>query len=76
MKKYITESGSVYQVDEQNKLVRRLSGNKNPTPRQGIDGEWKEYYELHVDKIMAIQWNDKGQCTFTSRIVKEVKEDN
>lgn len=41
--KFITESGSTYEVDEENKRVRRLAGKADPTPRQGKDGEWKSY---------------------------------
>lgn len=41
-----TESGSIYEVDRKNKRVRRMTGEKNPTPKMGKDGEWKVYAEL------------------------------
>lgn len=44
-----TESGSVYEVDRNHKRVRRLAGERNPTPRTGIDGEWKAYADIQPD---------------------------
>lgn len=38
-----TASGSVYELDESQKRIRRVSGKEPPTPRQGPDGEWREY---------------------------------
>ena len=35
---------STYEVDTEKKLVRRMEGVFSPTPRQGEDGEWKEYH--------------------------------
>jgi hypothetical protein len=44
-----TETGSIYEVDRKNKRVRRLTGEKNPTPRMGKDGEWKTYHDIQPD---------------------------
>lgn len=41
--KFITLSGSLYQVDTVNKKIRRLNGKNDPTPRQGEDGVFKSY---------------------------------
>lgn len=41
--KFVTLSGSVYQVDTVNKKIRRLNGTADPTPRQGEDGVFKSY---------------------------------
>jgi hypothetical protein len=41
--KFITRSGSLYQIDVANKKIRRLEGKANATPHQGADGEWKSY---------------------------------
>lgn len=41
--KFETLSGSLYEVDDENRMVRRLIGVKDPTPRQGEDGEWKRF---------------------------------
>ena len=40
---------SVYEVDTQNKRVRRMSGKDNPTPRQGADGAWRAYASIFPD---------------------------
>lgn len=41
-----TESGSIYEVDRKNRRVRRLTGERNPTPKVGKDGEWKAYADI------------------------------
>lgn len=60
---FYTVSGSAYEVDSVNKRIRRLSGKANPTPRQGKDGEWRNYAELHpaplkVGESALIVWGD------------------
>jgi hypothetical protein len=53
-----TETGSLYEFDTEGKRVRRLSGVKNPTPRQGADGVWKlnmEVAELSNGRLL-IAW--------------------
>lgn len=47
--KFETASGSLYEVDDINKKIRRLIGIKDPTPRQGIDGQWRGYKELALE---------------------------
>jgi hypothetical protein len=70
-----TESGSSYELDPANKKIRRLSGGLNPTPRQGPDGEWKEYHSISIptfDEELTIVWRMEGsiaKATLTSRIV-------
>lgn len=57
--KFETASGSLYEVDEENKRVRRLIGVQDPTPRQGSDGEWREYLdrtEIVVGQIALFVW--------------------
>jgi hypothetical protein len=44
-----TESGSVYELDQVNKRVRRLSGVRAATARQGADGAWRQYDQLGPD---------------------------
>lgn len=41
-----TQSNSVYEVDFDNKLIRRVNGVKDPTARQGKDGEWRKYIDI------------------------------
>lgn len=38
-----TETGSIYELDTENRRVRRMMGSEEPTPREGIDGAWKPY---------------------------------
>ena len=57
--KFKTESGSWYEADTENNRVRRLSGDKDPTPRQGKDGEWRSYETISppiVGEIVVIIW--------------------
>lgn len=57
--KFTTASGSTYEVDKDNKQVRRLNGKNDPTPRQGQDGQWRKYADISVvvgDSAM-IFWN-------------------
>lgn len=52
--KFKTKSGSRYELDIDGKRIRRLGGVKEPTHRQGVDGEWRSYEALgflgYVDK--------------------------
>lgn len=77
--KFTTETGSVYEVDETNRRIRRLSGERQPTQRVG-DG-WQEYASLGlaVGNEAIILWPETTPllpgslggmpCTFTSRVV-------
>lgn len=59
--KFTTRSGSTYEVDSAAKKIRRLNGKKDPTPRQGKDGEWREYLNdisVKVGEPVWIQWAD------------------
>ena len=40
---FVTETGSVYQLDETGHRARRLSGTQAPTARVGSDGAWRAY---------------------------------
>lgn len=60
MKSFVTASGSVYEVDQEKKQVRRLNGVNDPTPRQGQDGEWRTYKSMTpilVDRVVIIVWD-------------------
>jgi hypothetical protein len=46
IKRFHTISGSVYEVDLGNSRCRRLGGKRDPLPRQGEDGQWKEYSSI------------------------------
>jgi hypothetical protein len=58
--KFETESGSVYEADISGLRIRRLEGQRDPTPRQGKDGEWKEVLRFGDFKIgypAVFVWN-------------------
>lgn len=57
-----TKSGSTYEVDVDGRKIRRLTGQKDPQPRQGKDGEWKpfkEVGEIELGRPVAILWDPK-----------------
>jgi len=80
---YVTETGSVYEVDTVKQCARRLSGKGNPTTRTGTDGQWKEYVSINtptIGKPLVIHWkNEKAfiegaePCTITSHIVQIIE---
>lgn len=70
-----TTRNSVYEVDDQNLLVRRLEGVSDPTANVVKDGLWQPY--LRVDDLgasgLAIEWADSTKHTthtLTSSVLK------
>lgn len=66
--KFTTASGSVYEVNTDSKQIRRLNGAKDPTPRQGPDGQWRAYEEIlpdppKVGSSLVIKWDNKTDLT-------------
>lgn len=62
--KFITETGSQYEINTEAKQIRRLSGTANPTARQGKDGEWKTYDSLspiQVGEQVVIFWGGNAE---------------
>ncbi len=66
---------SIYEIDEANSSVRRLEGVKDPTPRQGPDGEWKTF--VGMMQVLApgdervsyfFDWDGEGHGTLTSQV--------
>ena len=49
--KFKTASGSQYEINTKTKHIRRLSGTKDPTTRQGKDGNWRKYDAVFPDPI-------------------------
>jgi hypothetical protein len=59
MIRFTTISGSCYEVDQENKLIRRLSGRNSPTHRQGKEGEYRKYAGISsivVGNPVLIKW--------------------
>jgi len=71
--KFKTVTGSIYEVDGMR--VRRLTGAKDPTPRQGEDGEWKDCLEMSnisIGQSVIFGWRlEEGllKSTATSYVV-------
>jgi hypothetical protein len=77
-----TESGSTYEVDQENKRVRRLYGATVPTKLQSADGEWKEYAYMNdviVGRYVVFLWKEpvEGFAVPTTRtnVVVEIDPD-
>lgn len=66
---------SVYEVDLVKKRIRRMDGDFTATPRQGKDGEWKNF--VHITPIVEghgvyIVWSydeNIARGTYTSEVV-------
>ena len=79
-----TTTGSVYEIDRQANRVRRMAGVKDPTPRQGPDGEWKTFVDcmgVYVGSQALFIWEEVEKdgvpimkTTATSPIVEIYKE--
>lgn len=73
---------SVYEVDMENKQVRRMLGLNTHTDRQGPDGQWQTFETCWMmDGGMVFKWGTNAdgsdRCTWTSHVVQveEVKTD-
>jgi hypothetical protein len=74
----VTTANSVYQVNEADHMIRRLSGVNDPTPRQGVDGQWREYEQIlpHPAGGLLIVWNQTtGKCTWTSDVMEDTNNE-
>ena len=72
----VTTVDSLYEIDDEDCLIRRVRGINEPTDRQGADGVWKSYAALtKMEDGLLIIWgnNDNGtaRCTWTSPIIEE-----
>ena len=65
---------SVYEVNEAEHLIRRVSGVNDPTPRQGADGDWRVFASIAPFRGgLLIMWDaETGKCTWTSDVVSDV----
>jgi hypothetical protein len=76
-----TQSGSIYEIDEENTRARRLTGNGPSTQRVG--DSWRQYADLSLNlgEGMIIVWeyvieNDVpiAKSTITSMVLKITNE--
>jgi hypothetical protein len=67
---------STYEVDAENKRIRRIKGLAEPTPRLSPDGEWKDYREItpvttfHPVQITWPTVPELKPYTFTAAVVE------
>jgi hypothetical protein len=73
---FFTTENSQYEVDVENKRIRRLTGDYDPTTRQGADGVWKMFSvisEIQVGQPVLVGWehdslNEILRSTLTSTV--------
>lgn len=66
-----TETGSYYELDTENRRVRRLLGNEPGTARQAPDGEWQTYHAINNIRLgcsVLFIWDEFGKATVTSPV--------
>lgn len=82
MLRFTTESGSLYEVIEDDHLVRRVSGLHDPTGYQGPDEVWRSYHAIasfgpsdpfnddliNIGYSLIILWDLLGHTTMTSPV--------
>jgi hypothetical protein len=62
-----TRSGSLYELDTEQKRVRRVLGQGAPKPRIGEDGQWKTYADIvgpYLGERLLIFWDAKDTPLF------------
>ena len=68
-RRLITETGSVYELKSDEKLIRRVQGAAPPTPRQGANGDWKPYESIayRIGVSIFIIWSYDGPIARSTR---------
>ena len=56
---------SLYEVDDEKKLIRRVGGVNPPTDNFGFDDDWIPYQEVEVGHRLTILFGT-GRLTITS----------
>ncbi len=83
MKRVRTDSGSVYDVDLDQKRIRRVHGRLGPNDTRPQDGIWRNFVGLdgpEVGQTMVVYWSTQGGGTnetnlgFRTTAVLEVTE--
>lgn len=77
MRRVVTEN-SIYEINDEDRLIRRTHGKRSGTKRQGKDGVWQSYESIESwYGGMLIVWgnNEDGtaRCTWTSTVLQEEK---
>ncbi len=71
-----TITGSIYEFNHKEQKVRRIFGQKDPTKRQGEDGEWRSYEKvyLEVNGSLVIVWETTDDGILKSTITSPIKK--
>ena len=67
----VRTQNSIYEIDREGGLIRRVSGFLDPTPLQGVDGLWQAA-RVTVEPFIGglrIEWLDRPGVTLTSPVV-------
>jgi hypothetical protein len=68
----ITTRNSVYEINEGEKLIRRVSGANLPTLNQGEDGVWQSYLSIRINPAgLLIEWPEEYSATWTSGVLSD-----
>lgn len=75
--RFTTMSGSVYEINTDSKQIRRLNGVRDPSPRQGKDGEWRKYDDIYpnppkVGQVLVIKWDNNTELTEAGKEVAAI----
>lgn len=75
VRRIVTEY-SVYELNEEDNLVRRMHGLRRATMRQGEDGVWQSFESVVLHPAgMIIVWGDNPdgskKTTITSAVLRE-----
>lgn len=73
----VTTANTIYEINEADKLIRRVSSTHAPTPRQAEIGEWQPYRTLgYILDGLIIVWGDNpdgtDKATWTSRVLTDI----
>lgn len=75
-----TKSGSIYEIDQDNNRIRRLSNSqgKPPVGRLGVDGQWIDYDYLwpepEVGMRLILGWEGEENSVFTSAVIEIIDD--
>lgn len=74
--KFGTASGSVYEVDEERRLFRRLSGPPHAVRRLPHDGEWRAFEAIFGPRVggrCLVVWDLRKDLSLEATETSEVK---
>lgn len=61
MLRVLTASGSIYEIDQYESKIRRVSGSTPGTQRVGQDGEWRTFMDMVIGETLFIVWRQNPE---------------